>query len=677
MAEGTVKIVGLKGSLASAGSEKAPKATQGKSKLVSSSQRADDAIQNTNKPRNNPVVGKEQKTAAAGDTVPIIFGKRVNNQGGVWIQPTLAKQASYNFVGIFLYPLSQGELVSTPEVFQTYVGPQQIRARSGALPVITKYYSSASAMSGSPSSCPITSGKIFCDINSNYYIGGVAKAGGFVTLGRDFDNFHTDNAGLTIGVGDTSNSVIQVTGDNYSAWDAITGADVTAAFFTNIGVSNPASYKFTFNRNPRTGTLIGGRTVGTIDRGIVLNGGTLGQLFPPITNGNAAAYVHFGTGNPVNERFENATVNNQFVTTNSASTGTLGGVVSEFAASPVATPSNPGSGFNFTDYADITWLEIQGNLYDESNPATGEYKISTRQLATFIAQGVKVPLYSAGSPSSTGASNQFVDLAMYLFSLIGRVDGANTADIATPISVSNLQAIAAFNSNSGMFFNGIIEQSVNVVEFISTLAPFYLLHFISSNGQYAFKTLLPVTSGNQINGGALTPSATFNENNIISGSFNKQYDPSESRRDIQLSVTLRDAKTARVGLQKNRIVRFATTSNSAPVEQFDMTDGCTSEAHADLFAKYELAKRKHSTHSITFDTPLITSGLEIMDLIKVQRQRKNSVYDDRTEIDFYQITSIAHSSDGVSSVAAMHFPLNGSNVSVIANEVLTGSFTTI
>ncbi len=675
MGKGTVKIVGLKGSLARAGSEKALKGRQGKSKPASSSQRADDAIQNSNKPRNNPVVGKDQKTAAAGDTIPIVFGKRENNLGGVWVEPTLAKQASYNFVGIFLYPLSQGEIVSTPQVYQTYVGPQQIRARSGALPVISKYYSSASAMSGSPRSCPITSGKIFCDINSNYYIGEVAKTGAYTTLGRDFDNFHTDNAGLTIGVGDTSNSVLETTGDNYFAWDAITGADVTAALFATIGITNPASYIFSANRNPRGGTLIGGFTVGHIDRGIVLAGGTLGQLFTPTPN--SSIYSLWGTVNPVNERYEGTTVNNQFNTSKSASTGTLGGQVREYAASPVADPSNPGSGFDFTDYAEITWLEIQGNLYDESNPALGEYKISTRQLATFIEQGIKVPLYSAGSPGSTGASNQFVDLAMYLFSLIGRVDGVNTADIAAPIDISSLQAIAAFNSNSGMFFNGIIEQSVNVIEFISTLAPFYLLHFVSSNGQYAFKTLLPVTSGNQINGGALTPSATFNESNIIPGSFNKQYDPAESRRDIQLSITLRDAKTARVGLQKNRIVRFASTSNSAPIEQFDMTDGCTSEAHADLFAKYELAKRKHSTHSITFDTPLITSGLAIMDVIKVQRQRKNSVNDDRTEIDYYQITSIAHSSDGVSNVAAMHFPLNGSNVSVISNEVLNGTFTAI
>jgi len=649
--------------------------SQFKIRPASSNERADAAIQNSKKPRNNSQEGKAQKTGTAGETIPIVFGKRVSNVGGVWLEPVLTKQASYNFQGIFLYALSQGEVVSTPVVYQTYVGLTQIQSRTGTLPALNKYYTSASSIASSPNTCPITSGKIFCDSNSNFFIGEVQKAGSFTILGREFTTFHTDNAQLTIGLGDTTNAVLVVTGNNYFAWDSVTGADVTAAYFTSVGISNPASYEFVFNRNPRGNTLIGGFPVGHIDRGIVLSGGALGELFAPIANSNI--YSRWGTSNIVNQRYEGATVNNQYKSTIPATTGTLGGQVSEFATSTIADPTNPGSSFNFTDYADITWLEIQGNIYDESDPANGEYKITTRQLATFISDGVKVALYSAGNPNTTGASNQFVDLAMHLFALIGRVDGSSTASIASPINTSNLQALAAFNTNIGAFFNGIIEQSINIIDFITTVAPFHLLQFVSENGQYAFKPIVPITAGNQIDGAALTPSATFTEANIIPGSFEKQYDLADSRRDIQLSLTFRDSTLDRVGLQKNRVVRFSTVSNSAPVEQFDMTDGCTSEAHADLFAKYELAKRKHSTHTIVFETPLLTNNLSISDIIKVQRQRINSVGDDRTEVDHYQVTAINHSPSGITNISAIHFPLNASNISLISNEILNGSFTTI
>jgi|TARA_R100000482_G_scaffold108963_3_gene51197 hypothetical protein len=646
------------------------KVRQVPSKLVNIAQRSDDAVQNSKKPRVIKIEGEEQKTAAAGDTVPIVFCKRVGSVGGVWLQPPLSKQGSYNFVGIFLYPLSQGEIVSTPATTNTYVGTDQIQGRTGTIPTINKYYSSASSMASSPSSCPITSGKIFCDFDSNYFIGEIRKTSGFVQYGRDFESSHTNNAFLTIGSGDTSNSVIEFTGDNYQAWDSVTGTDVTSAFFTSLGVSDPSSYVFRFNRNPRSGTLIGGFAVGTIDRGA-----TLGTLFG--TSAHSVVYgVPFGTSNPVNEKYTNGTINNQVNTSNPATTGTLGGSVSEYAASPVSDPTNPGSGFDFTDYADITFLEIQGNIYDESNADQGEYKTTTRQLSVYIDQGVKVPLYSAGTPGTTGASNQFVDLAMHLFSIIKRSD-TSSADIASPIDTSNLQTLATFNTNIGALFNGMIEQSVNIIDFISTMAPFFLLQFVSENGRYAFRPLLPLTAGNQIDGTALTASATFTEANILPDSFQKQYDPADSRRDIQISVAFREVKKERVGLQKTRTVRFSTVSNDVPVEQIDMTDCCTSEAHAELYAKYQLAKRKHSTHAISFETPLLTSSLTVNDVIKVQRQRKNTLGDDRTEIDYYQVTNIVHKSNGVSAISADHFPLNASNISKISNEILSGSFTTI
>ena len=124
-------------------------------------------------------------------------------------------------------------------------------------------------------------------------------------------------------------------------------------------------------------------------------------------------------------------------------------------------------------------------------------------------------------------------------------------------------------------------------------------------------------------------------------------------------------------------MRFTTDSLDSPTEQFDMSDFCTDVNHAILYAKYELAKRKHSTHSISFDTPLITTTLIPTNVIKLQTQRINSVGDSRTEINYYQVTHIVYNVNGVTSIEATHFPLNGSDKSEISLELSSNNFTVL
>ena len=58
-------------------------------------------------------------------------------------------------------------------------------------------------------------------------------------------------------------------------------------------------------------------------------------------------------------------------------------------------------------------------------------------------------------------------------------------------------------------------------------------------------------------------------------------------------------------------------------------------------------------------------------------QRENSVGDDRTEVEYYQITSITYDNNGMSQVQATHFPLNNSNIAEISNEITSGTFTVL
>lgn len=648
------------------------KTSQPKGQVGTIASRSDASVQKSKKPQQN--LEREQNVATAGDTVPIVFAKRANSAGGVWVQPPLIKQGSYNFNGTFLYAISQGDMVDDPETYRTWVGDRIIaHIPSQGTVTATHFYLSSTAMAAAPNVCPMTGGKFFCDADTSYYLWQYQTTSYSQYFEPNETNIHWNFRYLTVGEGDTSNSVIIHNGADLTVTEIETGVDRTSNYWSIYagGVSDPSTINFYINARYQNQQIVGGNTVGTIEG---TDPDVWGATFASV--GLDYYNTFFGTTKPCVSIFENGTLNNQINGSNPASTGTLFGVLNERGASTVADPESYPSGYDFTVFADITFLQIEGNLYDTGISAS-KYPTTTRQLSVFYEQGISVDLYSGGLVGgvyATGASNQFVDLAMHLFTLIGRANGAATADISMPIDVSNLQDIAAFCTSNGTFFNGVVEQSMNVIDYISKVAPYFLLSFISDNGRYSFRTLLPATSGNAIDTTALTPAATFSESNILPGSFSKTYKEADDRREINVSLVWRECTPFEVGIQRTTTVRFSTTDNDAATEQFDLTDFCATQAHAEIFGKYQLALRRHSTHSIVFETPLVLSGLTVTDVIKVQRQRVNSVGDDRTETDHYQVVSVDHEPSGVTKINAVHFPFNASNISKISNEVVNGSF---
>ena len=629
------------------------------------STRSDAAIQKSKKPQTE--IGKQQVISQAGDTVPIVFCKRSGGVGGTWVQPPMVKTGSINFVGQFLYAITQGQMVSSPVKHYAWVGNSNINFLPGAGSItLTHYYSSAATMAATPNTCPITSGTIFCDLDSYSFIQPLQGTSGYTERLPDLSEFYNVYSEITRGEGDTTNSVIVIPAASIGVYDNATGSDVTSGYWSYLGI-NPATTNLVLNAVSNL-PGDGGRAVGTIIR-LPATGWD-----PPDPN----YFTNYGATGPISVIYGSGTVNNQWDTGSPASTGTLTGVQGEWQLSPYANPASPPSTADYTDFADITFLQVVGNIYDP--PDSGSYPTTTRQISLFYENGTTVDLYSGGLISgnyATGASNQFVDLAMYLFTLMKRASGATTDPLSAPIDVSNLQALATFCTNTGLFFNGIIEQSVNVINYISSTAPFFLMSFISSNGRYSLQPLLPLTTGNQIKTTALTPVLTFTEDEIIPGSFEKQYIDADERRAVNISLTWREADPLIIGIQRTTTVRYPGTDSNAPTQQFDMTDFCTSAAHAAIYGKYELARRKFSTHTISFTTPLLTTNLLPTQIIKIQRQRINSRGDNRQEIEWYQVTDVKHSSAGITGISAAQFPVDGSDIAKISNEVVNGTFEVI
>ena len=636
---------------------------QKKSPVGESATANDNLTTKSKKPQ--PDISKQQTVASAGDTVPIIFCKRVANAGGTWVQPHMIKTGSNSFVGSFLYVISQGEMASSPAKHLAWVGNRNIKFLEDQSITLTHYYETVATLAAATNTCPITGGNIFCGLNTYSYLEPLEKVGTVTQRFPDFKNFYNRIRSITRGTGDTTNAILKTSFANFTAYDNITGTDVTALVLTALGITSPSTVFNYWNLNFTTGLPV---AVGTI------------STFPSsgLDAPDPTVWTSIGLTNAPTFVFENVALVNPYNPALPASTGTLNGIQREYFLSEYSDPAAPPSTADYTNFADITFLEINGDIYDP--PSDGSYPTTTRQICLYYENGVNVDLYSGGLVSgqyAVGPSNQFVDFAMLLFTQLKRANGSATFDIAMPIDVTNMQDLAAFADEYGLHFNGMLEQSVNIIDYISSTAPFFFLSFISSGGQYQLQPLLPLNGSQEIDETAITPVIVFDEDNILPGSYSKVYFNLDERRNVRVSLLWREADPLIIGIQRTTSIRYTTTVSDAPIVQYDMTDFCTSANHATMYGKYELARRKYSTHSISLQTPLLTTALKPTDIIKVQRQRVNSHGNNRTEIDHYQVTDIKHETFGITSITAEHFPLDANDVSVISDEILNGSFEVI
>lgn len=605
-------------------------------------------------------LGEKQRIASTGETVPIVFCKRVNDVGGAWIQPSLARSGTDFFKGSFLFPISQGEIVSSPVKHRIWVGLRNMAFLEDQTITISHIYNSTATLAASPSTCPILGAGLYCGNETYSYVTAGIGTSGTYTERRD-NSVTTYQGYRTIarGFGDTTNSVIRAT---FEVFDNVTGADLTAAWFAQIGF--PVETEFAFNL-AIPGSATPCTAVGDIEDWTTYLGFSADPQGFHTAIGSSGSYTIVWTVQGTDDQYD---INFP------ASTGTLESVQFEYIESKYPDPTSTPTADN-SSFADITFLKVVGDIYER--PAEGSYPTETRQISVYYEQGVSVDLYSVDTTGSTqGASNQLVDLVMYLLNIFKRSSNTDP-NVSAPIDTANMPDLATFCDEYNLHFNGVISDSLNIIDFISETAPYFFLSFQSNGGQYRFEPLLPLNGSQQIDGTALTPAATFTEAEILPGSFKKAYVAAEEKTDINAVVLYRLNNPETIGIEQAVQVRYDGVSLDVPVEQFDMSDFCANRDHAIIFAKYFLAKRKHSLHSISFSIPLSTDNLKPTDIIKIERSRINTAGDDRTEIEWYQIVSINYAPDGETSIDAIQFPVDGSNVAKISDDVLNASFAVV
>ena len=233
---------------------------------------------------------------------------------------------------------------------------------------------------------------------------------------------------------------------------------------------------------------------------------------------------------------------------------------------------------------------------------------SSKEISTFSSfsayfeNGIEVErLYDNGSRRSTSNFPEITyDLLTNRRYGVGEYIGNNSVD------KNRLEIAAKFCRANGFYWDGVISQETNLREFMFSQAGFQLLDFEIRGGQFSLYPSVPFNKDYSIDlnakaGDANFPiKALFTDGNVRN--FKTTMLSPEERQLFIAEVKYR--KETRYGFPETRVTRVRLNNgfDRDPIEVFDMTQFCTSRAHAIKFAKFALRLRETVDHSISFET---------------------------------------------------------------------------
>ena len=237
------------------------------------------------------------------------------------------------------------------------------------------------------------------------------------------------------------------------------------------------------------------------------------------------------------------------------------------------------------------------------------------------------------------ATNLFPEVAYDLLTNrrygVGEFIGNNAVD------TGRFSTSAKFCDKNGLHWDGVISESGNVREFLYQQAAYQLLDFTILGGEFSLYPALPFRKDYSIDLHAKAGDdnfkikALFTDGNVRN--FKTTFLSPEERQLFIAELKYREEEYN--GFPETRVTRVRLANSQGgyyrdPVEVFDMTQFCTSRAHAIKFAKYALRIRQTVDHSITFETtPDAAHNLAPGDYIRVavsiQHQEKDKGYTDR------------------------------------------------
>ena len=283
------------------------------------------------------------------------------------------------------------------------------------------------------------------------------------------------------------------------------------------------------------------------------------------------------------------------------------------------------------------------------------------QVHVFVREGMKVTRLI---DSTLGPSDNFVDLAKYL------IDKSSVVP-SDLIDSTLLTSAANFCEANSFFYNGKLEESANLSDWMQAHAHFFLLRFSKVNGKFAFRPTLPVNANHTIKTTTVSYEYGFTESDLLPDGFEIQYISLSERNAVIMQMMWREQPSGDIGFARTTDVKFSDTSSDGPFEQHDLSLFCTNEDHAVKVGTYMLSRRRNIMHSlrITVRPGSHSSILSVGDIVRVRLRRETAV-DQVEHHDFlYEIDRIEKTSTGPITYDLTHFPIDSQGRSVVALDV--------
>lgn len=310
---------------------------------------------------------------------------------------------------------------------------------------------------------------------------------------------------------------------------------------------------------------------------------------------------------------------------------------------------------------DLTMLGIKGNI-NLLRPTDGSGPDYFVQSHIFIEDGIDVERLTLGG---TGPSPFLGDLVNHLM---------NTTQVLKndQIDTESFAQANRLHSAYKMYFNGVLQTTNSLAEWLTRTAPYFLLTPRQVDGKYGLWPVCPLNGANELSRDTTVPELVITSDDIVQGSYSRSYISAKDRQPVCLIMVYRDQPEQSVGQTVTVEVRYPGTALSGPFEQHDLTEHCCRAEQAVYAARYILAKRRYTTHTVSFVLNRRGAQLRPGSIVKIDLAVDTTDGQGISDSYFYQIDSLAEAQSGTISVEATHFPVKAGDVSVIAYEVHEG-----
>ena len=716
---------------------------QGPSAAISKLKRIDE-----NASSNEPVqLDSQQEAAIIGETIPLIFGKRVDDVGGMWVNPRLIQLGLKDDAFSLLYVLSQGRVVTLADTDTKYgstditeidphglclayqqmpdcvdieyvpggnLGWETTIISSGPSLAIDQSEERIAAWTSTNNKCIGFSMELFGTVtvsgSGSYLIEQVRKLANGPFSGQTFSRCPAVTIPKKYGLATErpanypetpylARSLYGTMGDlnqkSNGRIEADTEYNARVVFDGTISWS-AFSYRTWQYRVidvatetvVRTGTARGGGNeqsfTATEDNlpasqyRVEFYGTTAQRTGAPARKSMEWAYANESAVIPyyteqIPRKVHDAIThqNNIFASYNNTTIENVGGNESVSVSVPVVVeriydelqiPDGGGSGTAPDGgYRNLTLLGFKGPIDVLRPPLGPEYFL---QLHCFCREGIYVKQQLQGM--QLGSSNVYSDLVLYLMEQGGMLK-------TEQIDYQALLFAARFCEQYKLHFNGIINTTSSGAEWLTRTAPYFLLSARQVDGKYGLTPVVPMDAQYKIDLGVVQPVLVLTTDDIIEGSYSRQYLNVRDRRPVVATMFFRDQSEDGPGQSRTIEVRYPGTAQAGPYESHDLTEFCVSADHAAYAARYILAKKRHVTHMVECAIGRRGRALRPGDIVQIDLALETTDGPGLQDSTLYEIESLSEGVGGQVALSLLHYPVDSGGTSLIAKDIAEGT----